>query len=98
VRLADFAIGREFWMGGRRWRCTDVGARVAVAICLEEPTDATTVIKGVRHVWDVTEEQRPSFHRGPPYAVTEHVIDEDDMDGCRLTAAEWKADFGGEGA
>jgi hypothetical protein len=31
----DFSIGSEFTCGGKRWRCTDVGTRVIVAICLE---------------------------------------------------------------
>jgi hypothetical protein len=32
---AEFAIGREFTCGGKRWRCTDIGTRVIVVICLE---------------------------------------------------------------
>lgn len=31
----DFQIGQDFWCGGRRWRCTDIGTRVVVAICLD---------------------------------------------------------------
>ena len=31
----DFTIGGEFTCGGKRWRCTDIGTRVIVAICLE---------------------------------------------------------------
>lgn len=31
----DFHIGLEFWCSGKRWRCTDVGSRVVVAISLE---------------------------------------------------------------
>jgi hypothetical protein len=31
--LSDFVIGEDFYTGsGRRWRCTDVGSRVVVAI------------------------------------------------------------------
>ena len=39
MTLADFAIGREFICGGRRWRCTDVGTRVVVAVCLDDHPD-----------------------------------------------------------
>lgn len=33
MKLSDFKIGMEFEMSGQRWRCTDVGSRVVVAIC-----------------------------------------------------------------
>ena len=36
---SDFKIGDEFYMNGRKWRCTDVGKRVIVAICLSEHED-----------------------------------------------------------
>jgi hypothetical protein len=35
MRLSDSHIGLEFWMSGSRWRCTDVGSPVVVAIKLE---------------------------------------------------------------
>lgn len=35
----QFTIGGEFRCGGKRWRCTDVGSRVIIAICLEGPVD-----------------------------------------------------------
>jgi hypothetical protein len=60
----DFRIGLEFYMGGAKWRCTDVGTRTIVAIKLDAP-DA-------------------SWYNGPPYAVAEHVIDEDDREACSL--------------
>jgi hypothetical protein len=31
----EFHVGLEFWCGGNRWRCTDVGSRTVVAISLE---------------------------------------------------------------
>ena len=39
MKLADFSIGREFTCGDRRWRCTDIGTRVVVAICLDDYPD-----------------------------------------------------------
>lgn len=55
----DFYIGLEFFYTDRQWRCTDVGSRVIMAVCLSEyPDDA-------------------SWFNGPPYAVVEHVFDED---------------------
>jgi hypothetical protein len=35
VKHGDFKLGGEFWRGGRQWRCTDVGARTIVAICVD---------------------------------------------------------------
>ena len=35
MKHSDFAIGDEFWCGGRQWRCTDIGTRVIVAIRLD---------------------------------------------------------------
>jgi hypothetical protein len=32
----DFHIGLEFYTGSGKWRCTDVGARVVVAIKLDQ--------------------------------------------------------------
>ena len=35
MHYSQFHIGLDFWCGGKRWRCTDVGSRVIVAISLE---------------------------------------------------------------
>ena len=32
----DFEIGMRFWSGSGKWRCTDVGTRVIVAIKLDQ--------------------------------------------------------------
>jgi len=39
MRLSDFYIGLEFYMSGSRWRCTDIGSRVVLAIKLEHEDD-----------------------------------------------------------
>ncbi len=39
MKHADFSIGKIFRCGDKRWRCTDVGARVIVAICLDHDDD-----------------------------------------------------------
>lgn len=40
---AEFRLGCEFTTGsGKRWRCTDIGQRVIVAVCLDDhPDDAS---------------------------------------------------------
>jgi hypothetical protein len=35
----DFRIGLEFYDNDTRWRCTDVGTRVIVAVCLDDHKD-----------------------------------------------------------
>ena len=40
MQHADFPIGLEFYTASGRWRCTDVGTRVIVAIPLDA-ADAT---------------------------------------------------------
>jgi hypothetical protein len=87
----EFSIGLGFWCDGRRWRCTDVGTRVVVAISLEphevvqvtlDPKDRTK--KSIAR--ELTSD--PSWLNGPPYAVDEHVFDESDIEGCSLRFEE----------
>ena len=68
---SDFYIGLEFYTATGRWRCTDVGTRVVIAIRLDAPDD--------------------SWYHGPPYAVAESVLDENDLAGCALDANEVSA-------
>jgi hypothetical protein len=39
MRLSDFKIGMEVWMSGSRWRCTDIGTRLVIAIKLDHDDD-----------------------------------------------------------
>lgn len=89
MKRSDFRIGQEFRCGGKRWRCTDVGTRVIVAICLE-PHEVVSLVPDERpgnlprEVRSVTDD--PKWLAGPPYAVAESVFDEYDMQGCSITA------------
>ena len=85
----NFRIGLDFWCGGKRWRCTDVGSRVIVAISLEphevasidlDPQDQS------KHSEQRTMTDDPSWLHGPSYAIVEHVFDEDSIVGCSITA------------
>ena len=89
MKFNEFAIGQEFWCGAKRWRCTDVGTRVIVAICLEPHevvtrTPSEDLLGATRETSHRTNE--PSWHLGPPYAVEECVFDENDIEGCSLIA------------
>ena len=84
----DFKIGLEFYCGGKKWRCTDVGTRVIVAIALGQremvrmavdPDDCIKYSK-TRYL-----SNDPGDLIGPPYSVAESVFDEYDIEGCYVT-------------
>lgn len=91
MKHSDFRIGTEFWCGGKRWRCTDVGSRVIVAMSLEahEVVDYVPSASGAgpgrleRYFTD-----DPSWLTGPPFAIVENVFDEYDLPSCSLTKDE----------
>ena len=77
----------EFWCGGRRWRCTDVGTRVVVGVCLD-PHEVVTLTREVgAGATTMTQaiSTDESWFAGPPYAVLEEVFDEHSLDGCSLS-------------
>ena len=39
MELSDFQRGQEFFISDKKWRCTDVGSRVVVAVCLSTHED-----------------------------------------------------------
>lgn len=89
----EFLIGLDFWCGGRRWRCTDVGTRVIVAISLDphEVAHVTFDLKDrTKRIETRDLASDPSWLNGPPYAVLERVFDEDDIEECSLTFEEDK--------
>jgi hypothetical protein len=87
MKHEEFLIGKEFWCGGNKWRCTDIGTRVIVAISL----GSHEIVLARRNdkppdLLDMQNEttDAPSWFNGPPYAVSEHVFDEDSIVGCSL--------------
>jgi hypothetical protein len=85
MRHSDFHIGTEFYSGAGRWRCTDVGARVIVAISLEPRTLVRVRHAAVENVREEVISDDPADLAGPPYMVVEHVFDEYSMEGCHET-------------
>jgi hypothetical protein len=89
VKHADFHIGKEFYTGSGRWRCTDVGTRVIVAIS-QEPREVVRQSRDAKGV--VTMEtyvsNDPCDLIGPPYKIAEYVFDEYDLGGCWLERFE----------
>jgi hypothetical protein len=39
MKYGDLTIGMEFMYGGKRWRCTDIGTRTIIAVCLDDHPD-----------------------------------------------------------
>ena len=46
MKINEFRIGCEFFCGGKKWRCTDLGTRVVIAICVSEYNDDPTWLNG----------------------------------------------------
>jgi hypothetical protein len=87
VNHSDFGIGTEFFTEAGKWRCSDVGTRVIVAISLE-PRAMVRVRydeSGERIEEQFTSDD-PRDLTGPPYMVCEHVFDEYAIAGCNATA------------
>ena len=85
MKHEDFLIGKDFLCGGHRWRCTDIGTRVIVAIslgiheiALAAQYDKNSELPNIQY--KTTDD--PSWFKGPPYAIVEHVFDEDSIVGC----------------
>ena len=89
MQHADFQIGTEFFTATGKWRCTDVGTRVIVAIALESQT-MIRVRRGEsgERIEEGFLSDYPRDLAGPPYMVAEHVFDEYDIEGCYTTADE----------
>lgn len=90
MKLGDFNLGTEFRYRVETWRCTDVGARVVVAICLTEVwVTRVAANTGVKERVKLTAVD-PKRLEGPPYAVPEQVFDERAMASC-VPLADWRA-------
>ena len=73
MKHSDCVVGGSFWCGGREWRCTDIGKRTIIAICLDElevvihfpdpavPNETKTLTQSAA--------QAEGWFHGPPYAV-----------------------------
>lgn len=89
MKHSDFQIGTEFFTATGKWRCTDVGTRVIVAISLE-PREMVRVQRGEtgERIEERFTSDDPHDLVGPPYMVAEQVFGEYDIEGCYATADE----------
>lgn len=68
-------IGDTFASSTGKWRVTDVGTRVIVAIRIDEVTVEGSTTKTLSEA----EAAENGWFDGPPYSVAEVVFDEDDQ-------------------
>ncbi len=92
MKPSHFNIGDEFIMAnGWRWRITDIGTRVVVAIRIQ-PLVLQSKRDGKIRREEISEIEAGHYgwFDGPPYAVAEQVFDECDLEGieeiCRKEA------------
>lgn len=83
MKHSDFRIGTIFFTATGKWKCTDVGTRVIVAISLEPRTMVRTKTSddGVQ-MRECFISNDPHDLAGPPYGIPEYVFDEYDLEGC----------------
>lgn len=78
----EFKQGQKFWSDDKLWQVTDIGSRVIIAIQLSGPykiggSDPKEL--------DQATARAEGWFNGPPYAVLEHVFDEDGQEACTLS-------------
>jgi hypothetical protein len=91
MKKEQFQIGTEFYTGSGKWRCTDVGTRVIVAMRIDPVCGTIRDSKGRKTRDIILNEEEATiagWFNGPPYAVGEDAFDEYDQEGCYLTKEE----------
>jgi hypothetical protein len=85
MKLSDFKVGTEFVHRQKTFRCTDVGSRVVIAICLSEVTQTQTRNVGGKVVKEQVAVLNPdaSWFEGPPYGIPERAFNERELPECR---------------
>ena len=84
MKLSEFQIRGEFTFDGGRWRCTDVGTRVVVAIRVDQATITRMSPGEAPSLRTISghEAEEIGWFNGPPYNLLERVFDEDDQEIC----------------
>ena len=70
------------------WRCTDIGTRTIIAICIDSAEIQSSWLDQREppslRMLSGSEAEAEGWFKGPPYAVAESVFDEYDAQGCSL--------------
>ncbi len=83
MQLSEFTIGEAFWWGDRRWRCTDIGTRTAIAIRIDS-IDLESNVPELRRTLSRSEAGADGWPQRATYAVAEYAFDEYDQEACSL--------------
>ncbi len=89
---SDFKIGDEFDYHGKTYRVTDIGTRTIVVIRIDKADIASRIRKSEIDIRSISREEaeKAGWFKGPPYAVAEHVFDEDHFAGMEDDDDEWE--------
>lgn len=79
---SDFEIGKEFTLSDERYLCTDKGTRTIAAIRVDQIKIYETHSCANR-ILNRQEAEAAGWFNGPPYAVKEHLFDENDQEICQ---------------
>jgi hypothetical protein len=82
VKLHQFRVGSHFYCGSREWRCTDIGTRAIVAIRVDRVELGGENTPAGPRTLSKAEAEAEGWFNGPPYAVAEHLFDEEDQKSC----------------
>ncbi len=80
MKLSDFRIGEDFIMSGQKYRCTDIGSRVVVAV--PHAIDVGSSFGGTAQPIRQANATEDGWLNGPPYSAQEIVLDEYDIELC----------------
>lgn len=80
----SFKIDDKFACGNHHYKVTDIGNRTIVAIQIDEVETITydKNLKEIKEMLDEEDAERQGWFNGPPYAVSELVFGEYDLEGC----------------
>lgn len=87
MQHSEFEIGKDFWCNTMRWRCTDIGRRTITAICIDSHETVDKLSRPNRRL-NGSPACAGNWFEGPPYAVREHVFDEDTLVDCLMAPDE----------
>lgn len=89
----EFYVGLCFYMAGSKYRVTDIGQRVVIAIKLQLRFEATKYNPSRGEHVAYYKEVGESYYSGHPSCYIEFVINEYDMHTCSLTKEEPETNY-----
>jgi hypothetical protein len=84
MKHSEFKVGSEFRCGEGHYRCTDIGSRTIIGIRIDRISTASQTARGNISQKTIVkgDAEADGWFKGPSYAVSEIVFDEEDQKGC----------------